>query len=95
MNIITNNIARPILYSYELPKEVLKEFDYYNTEQLEQASFFKYKGSYYDLGNFIRINTDDPGFKLWDGAQGNSWFSGVLVRCTNDNEAVIVGRYYS
>lgn len=95
MNIITNSIPRPILASYELPVEAVKEFDYYDNWQLDHASFFKYKGCYYDLASFTCINTHNETLKDWDGFSGDSWFTGILIRLANDNKSVIVGRYYS
>lgn len=93
ITIVTNHQYRPILSSYDLPKEALKEFYHYYTEQLEQASFFKYKGIYYDLSNFMRTKSEE--FKGWDGVHSDSYFSGILIKLSKDCESVIVGRYYS
>lgn len=92
MHIITNNQYRQILNSFDLPAEVLSEFDYYNEEQLSQALFFKYKGQYYDLAQFQKVK--HSGLENWHGLFSLSYFSGILVKLANDGESVLVGRYH-
>jgi hypothetical protein len=90
ITIITNNVPRDVLYSHELPAKELAEFDYLDNP--EEASFFRYKGEVYDLGEFMRGGGE---LSAWDGYQSDSYFSGILVKYAQDNERVIVGRYYS
>ena len=86
------------------------ELDYLAAESAQDdGRFFRYKGAVYDLGEFVRIekrsnlcggftHTVDDGSPLlaWHGIQTDSYFSGVLVRYTdNTHEAVIVGRVTS
>lgn len=95
MQIISNNRARPLLSGYELPASARAAFDYMSDEQFECASFVRYKGHFYDLGEFMNIrgSTDLPG---WHGYSNDTYFSGVLVKfCPDDNDRVIMGRYYS
>ena len=98
MTIKTNNVPRPIIYGYELTDKELSEFDYYTNEDLEMRQFFRYKGQVYDLGEFMRV-TDTMknchGFDGWDGYCSDSFFSGILVRYSDDFESVIVATYYS
>jgi hypothetical protein len=91
MKIITNNQPREILSGWELPENLRSEFDYYETnDDFYSASFFKYKGKYYDLSQFVRCNIEG-----WQGCHNDSYFSGLFIKFTNSNDAVIVASYYS
>lgn len=99
MEIITNNKPRHIIYGFELSNKEKEQFDY--LDDVDQCSFFRYKGDIYDLGEFMRIDKvisphpQRPGWEEWDGYSSDSYFSGTLVRYASDYESVIVGRYYS
>jgi hypothetical protein len=86
----------------ELTASERETFDYVDWDAIERgedsASFFRYRGETYDLGDFQR--TSDLGFssdfRQWDGVASDSFFSGVLVRYADEScETVIVARYYS
>lgn len=107
--IITNNVPRPIIYGYELSEKERKEFDFLNFDEnkLDHDNalfdqFFRYKEQVYYLGDFLSIGArmrnqqppnDDP-FWEWDGYASDSYFSGLVIKCPND-EQVIVGTYFS
>ena len=99
MEIITNNKPRHIIYGFELSDEEKEQFVY--LDDIDQCSFFRYKGEIYDMGEFMRIDkvtAPHPqlkGWENWDGYFSDSYFSGILVRYTSDYESVIVGRYFS
>ncbi len=97
LQIITNNVPRFTVDGYELTESERKEFDYYkDPEDLDDATFFRYKGNVYDLGEAMRLKHTPPGvFEGWDGYYVESIFSGVLVKFVDDGEQVIVGHYYS
>ena len=90
VTIITNNQPRDILRGFQLPKKYRKEFDYLTDEEYTDHAFFIYKKQAYSLSEFIFADS----FKKWDGARGDSFFSGVLIRVVNDGDSVIVGRFY-
>lgn len=93
LTIITNNQYREILYSHDVPEKVLKnDFDWMGVP--EEFSFFKYRGQYYTLSNFMRIENNDK-LKDWDGIESDSFFSGTLVKFSECGDSVKVGRYYS
>jgi hypothetical protein len=110
ITIITNNQARDVLRSYDLTEKERLEFDY--IEGINDAdcfaSFFRYKGQVYDLGEFVRLveRSKQVGFEhdcdeaspllKWHGIATESYFTGLLVRYAgSDCESVVVGRYYS
>ena len=99
MKIITNNKQRSIIYGFELSDKEKEQFDY--LDDIDECSFFRYKGDIYDMGEFIRIDQSivphpqRSAWENWHGYSSDSFFSGVLVRYAGDYESVIVGRYYS
>lgn len=95
VTIKTNNKPRPILYGYELTTKEKQEFDY--LDDIESASFVRYKGQVRDLGEFLIITKNMPFCNNgWQGYSSDSFFSGVVIKyAPDDNETVIVGRYYS
>tara|TARA_R110000787_G_scaffold32676_4_gene86321 strand:- start:250 stop:555 length:306 start_codon:yes stop_codon:yes gene_type:complete len=97
MKIITNNQYRTILSFFELStKEQNERSSYYDT--IEESSFFRYRGLVYDLGDFMRVREytyDDAvtnhEMQKWDGYHNDSFFSSVLVKYSECNDAVKVG----
>lgn len=92
MQIITNNVPRPMLALWELPADMQKEFDYVLPDD-GSCRFVKYKGEWMDCFDMMRV-LFVPNFKGWHGYASDSYFSGTLVRFVDDDQ-VIVGRYYS
>ena len=97
IHIITNNQPRNLVYGYELSEKERKDFDYIEPENFDSYDFCRYKGNVYDLSEFITLH--DPisqkTFPGWSGAQGDTYFSGILVKLIPDNtDQVIMGRYY-
>lgn len=99
MEIITNNVPRNVLQWHELTEKEKKEFDYLDTqERQEEASFVRYRGWVYDLGEFMRVeppiapHAQREGLEKWDGYFSDSFFSAVLVRyVVDDYEQVVMG----
>ena len=102
LTIRTNNVPRPVLEPYELTAEEQFDFDYLDWAALEagtdSASFFRYKGQVYDLGEFM-TTSGLPEFnplRKWDGYISDTFFSGVVVRFTGAYlDEVIVGTFYA
>ena len=102
LKVITNNVPRLEINAYELNAKERAEFDYLDWPAIERreasASFVRYLGTLYDLGEFITTGglPESNPLRKWDGYLNDSFFSGVLVRyCPNDWDHVIVGRFYS
>lgn len=98
LTIITNNVPRDIIESWEISEEERKDFDYIDWSKVDRGedsvSFFRYKGELYDLGDFMRI-PETLDFEGWDGYISDTFFSGILVKYTDDFESVVAGRFYS
>ena len=90
MTIKTNNVPRYVLYWYELTDAERAEFDYLDSDDAQaSASFFRHRGSVYDLGEFMVSS-----IKGWDGIRSDSYFSGILIRYVEDYERIVVATYY-
>jgi hypothetical protein len=101
VTIITNGVPRDILDAWELSPEERADFDYLDWDAIERgedsASFFRYKGETYDLGDIPAVDRRpgiETAFEGWDGVASDSFFSGILVRYVDEFERVIVGRFY-
>lgn len=86
----SNNIPRAVVRGYELTDKEKAEFDYYTNDELDIALFFRYKGEVYDTGEFLLA---PDSLKPWQGYSSSSYFSGVVIKYTDDMENVIVGVY--
>lgn len=101
----TNNVPRDVIDAYELTAAEREEFDYLDWPAIDAgtdgASFFRYRGQLYDLGEFSRDCGILRGSGLpahlssWDGYSSDSFFSATVVRYVDNFERVIVGRVYS
>ena len=94
--IITNHQPRFTIDAYELSSKQRKEFDYLDWPAIEagedSATFVQYKGTLYDLGEFMVTDQFGP---YWHGSQTDTFFSATLVHMCDDDESVIIGRAYS
>lgn len=101
LRIITNNVPRDVVDAYELSEVERKEFDYLKWDAIEagedSASFFRYRGQLYDLGEFstTRVLPDFSPLRKWDGYLNDSFFSGLVVRYVEDCERIVVGLFLS
>lgn len=80
--IITNHHWRQFKYRYEVPQSVLDDqFDYHGPDD-GLDGFIHYRGTWYHLDQFMRLE-NTPG---WDGGHGESYFSAVLIKLSDDAE---------
>jgi len=91
MTIITNNQYRPLLYQYQIPTNILNNFDYLNED--DDGYYFKYKKNYYHLQDFIRTPNNTE-LQHYDGYHNDSFFSGIAIKL-NDNNEVLVATFYA
>lgn len=99
----TNNIPRDVINAWELTPDERAEFDYLNWNAIDDgtdsASFVRYRGELYYLGDFVRIIPrsgqlgpigwchpveDDSPLAAWDGIRTDSYFSGIVIRWYRD-----------
>jgi len=96
LTITTNNQYRLLINGYELTTDERKDFDYYTEDEIDCATFFKFRGQVYDLGEFMRIdNHPDTEFSAYAGYRSDSFFSGLLIKLSNCGDMVRVATYYS
>ena len=94
MQIITNNHWNDFVYGYELTDTEKADFDYID-EIDSDAYFIRYKGVVYHLEEFMRIEYSPDELKDWDGIHNDTFFSGVLIRISDDVEQYQIATCYS
>jgi len=89
MGVTTDRKWKPFLYRNEVPEKVLNEdFDWLDEE--DQDGFFRYRGNWYHLSEFLRTDTFEPD---WQGYLCDSMFSAVVLNLSDDGEEYMVGTY--
>ena len=92
LTIKTNNQYREILTGYELTEELHSEFDY--MEDINEHSFIKYKGEYYALDTFQRIDTfENP--QEWHGILNFTVFNGLLIALSDCGDMAKIAYYHN
>lgn len=106
LTVKTNNVPREVIMGQwldgfgglrpdSLYSKLRKQFDYLTEEEFDETEFFKYRGDWYSVGDFMRLDANSPiDNKRWDGYASDSYFSGVLMKYCYDG-TVIVGTYFS
>ena len=89
MQVITNHHEREIVYYCELTDTERSEFDWNGADE---CHFVRYKGNVVCISEFMRTNGHFPG---WDGYESDSFFSGLLVKYSDDTDFVVMGWYMS
>ena len=94
VTIKTNHQWRDLVYRQDVPADVLSsQFDYQDAEETLDG-FFHYRGHWYHLDQFMRID-GMPSLAGWDGYASDSYFSGVVIKLSKDGEQVQLGTYMS
>lgn len=75
------------LYGYELTSKEKEEYDYLDLEDIETHSFLRYKNNTYALADFLTAEHVDD----WDGIFTDTFFSGVVIKLSDDGEQYQVG----
>lgn len=96
VTIKSNRQWRNFTYRYDVPARVLADqFDYQDEDETIDG-FFSYRGHWYHIDQFMRIGeTEASPMSEWDGYAGDSYFSGVLIKLSDDGEQYQVGTYFS
>ena len=103
----TNHQWRTFLYGYELTPKERSEFNWLDWTEDDDPDgegngkedgwttpFFRYKGVVYSLDQFVTVLPESP-FSGWDGYHADSYFSGVLIRVSDDGESFQVATFIS
>lgn len=99
IKIITNHHEREVIEAFQLSPAEREEFDYIDWAAVDRCEtsrqFVRYQGKLLDLGDVLTTTTlpQWSPLRAWDGYQDDSFFSGIVIRWTQDFESVIVGRY--
>lgn len=97
VTVVTNNHPRDLACWYDLPAEAQPDFDYIEGEDRYTLRLFKYRGAWYDTGEFSPCG-ESPAYRElgeWHAVQSYTYFSGTVIRYCDDFERVIAGRYFS
>lgn len=93
--IITDHKWKPFKYGNEVPKHVRNDFDWVD-EEVNYDDFLFYRGRWYHTSEFMRVNPNSAFALLgYDGYLGDSYFSGVLIKLSDDGEAYKIATYIS
>ena len=90
MEIVSNKQPRLIIDGYQLTTAERREFDYLSDNEINEATFFRFKGQLYDLGEVMRYDDE-----YWHGTIGMSAFHAILVHICKDNDCVVIGQSFS
>jgi hypothetical protein len=101
MPIKTNHVPRLVIDDYQLTEAERQDFDYLDWPAIERgegsAEFFRYRGTLYDLGEFMTtatLSATSP-FSEWDGYMTDSFFSGIVIKYNApDYDRVVVGTWF-
>lgn len=99
LTIKTNHQWRDLQYRADVPADILaSQFDYQNAEETLDG-FFCYRGVWYHLDQFMRVDYGHSQNAFadghWDGYAGDSYFSGVVIKLSQDGEQIQLGTYFS
>ena len=94
MEITTNNHWREFKYSYEVPTDVIEWKDHLD-EIDRHDGWINYRGHWYHISDFLRISNASDEMSEWHGYSSDSFFSGVLIRLSDDGESYQIATYIS
>ena len=96
LTIKTDHTFHNFLYGYELTTKEKEDFDYIPADEIDSHDFFRYRGQVYDPNEFMATGLyGGCPFKDWDGYNDQTYFSGILIKYSEDGEQYQVGTYYS
>lgn len=99
LELTTNNHDRHFIYRHDVPAKILADqFDYLDDDTFD--GFICYKGHWYHTSCFMRLpdviseiwDNDSP-LREWHGYASDSYFSGVVIKISDDGETYRIGTY--
>ena len=96
LQIITNHHERQFKYGYEVPESIMNDqFDWMDEDE-QFDGWIHYRNNWYHTSDFMRIDHHpDSDFSSWHGYHGDSFFSGVLIKLSDDGESYQIATYLS
>ena len=93
LKLITDHKWKQFTYRCDVPVKVLADqFDYQDPDECTDY-FFKYRGYWYHIDEFMVFENDpDHGFH---GHAGQSFFETLLIKLSNDGEEYQIARQLS
>jgi len=89
METTTNRNWRQFISGWDVPAKVLNDYDYLSDDESSHG-WIHYRRTWYHISDFLRTN--QPG---WDGAHGDSFFSAVAIKLSEDGEEYQIGTLIS
>lgn len=106
ISITTNGHARELLAYAELTDKERAAFDYLDEGESWDYRFARYRGNVIDVSDMQCVSVS-PAFQTfgvnvmpesplaaWHGVASDSYWSGIVARYCDDNEHVVIGRYF-
>ena len=100
LKITSNSHERQFIYRHDVPADILSnQFDYLDADTFD--GFLKYRGHWYHTSCFMRFGfpfnqvpqwAQDQG---WDGYHSDSFFSGVVIKISDDCETYKIATFTS
>ena len=94
MIIKTDHKWKDFMYSYQLTEKEILELDHLTRDEIDSRSFIRYKGQIYDMGDFMRVPDQMGGLLGWHAYSSDSFFSGVVIKVSDDGDQYIIGAYH-
>ncbi len=97
LTIKTDNKFKFFAYRADVPAKVLADQFSHLPEDSDDGldNFFCYRGRWYHISDFMRIDNAATDLKGWDGYSGDSYFSGVLLKVSRDGDRYKAATYFS
>ena len=93
LTVKTNHQWRDLVYRVDVPAKVMADqFSHLGEDEID--GFFEYRGYWYHVSDFMTVDKNSP-LDGWQGYASDSYFSGIVVKFSEDMEQVIAGTYFS
>ena len=94
--IVTDHKWRSFKFGYEVPAKIRQsDFDWLE-EGEEFDGFINYRGRWYHLSEFMRIEDKTSPLHVadWQGYHSDSYSSGTVIKVSPDGERYQIGKFF-
>jgi hypothetical protein len=96
LTITTDHKWKDLKYHYEVPAKVLADqFDHLDPEDNGYDGYIQYRGRWYHLSDFMTLDKSNPLHGHWKAYLSDSFYSGIVLRLSNDCEQYQIGTFTS